>query len=91
MAKQDPLGALKHDPQAAALLGDRERLAALLQSEEARTLAQLFTQAGGSGLKAAAESAAAGDGAALGELLKQVRSDPRGAKAMEAMSKKTGK
>lgn len=88
MSKQDPLNALKRDPQAASLLGDKEALAALLQSDEAKTLAQLFQRMGGDGLKQAATSAAAGDGAALGELLEKVRSDPRGAKAMESMDRK---
>ena len=41
MSKQDPLKALKQDPQGAALLGDKQALAALLQSDEAKTLAQL--------------------------------------------------
>ena len=91
MAKQDPLDALKQDPKAAALLGDKEALAALLQSDEARTLARLFEQMGGDDLKQAASSAVAGDGAALGALLKKVQADPKGAKAMEAMNKKTGR
>ena len=88
MAKQDPMDALKRDPQAAGLLGDPKALAALLQSNEAKTLAQLLQSVGGDGLKEAATSAAAGDGAALGKLLEKVRSDPRGAKAMENMDKK---
>ncbi len=91
MAKQDPLDALKRDPQAAALLGDKEALAALLQSDEAKTLARLFEQMGGDNLQQAATSAVAGDGAALGALLRKVRSDPKGAKAMEAMDKKTSR
>ncbi len=91
MAKQDPLDALKRDPQAAALLGDKEALAALLQSDEAKTLARLFEQLGGDSLQQAASSAVAGDGAALGELMKKVRSDPKGARAMEAMDRKTGR
>lgn len=91
MAKQDPLGALKRDPQAAAVLGDKEALAALLQSDEARTLAQLFEQMGGDSLKQAAVSAAAGDGAALGALVKKVRADPKGVRAMEAIDRKTGR
>ena len=88
MAKQDPMDALKRDPQAASLLGDPKALAALLQSDEARTLAQLLQSMGGDGLKQAAASAAAGDSAALGKLLEKVRSDPRGARAMENMDKK---
>ena len=91
MAKQDPLDALKRDPQAASLLGDQKALAALLQSDEAKTLAQLLQSVGGDGLKQAATSAAAGDSAALGALLEKVRSDPRGAKAMERLDKKMGR
>lgn len=91
MAKQDPLNALKSDPQAAALLGDQKALRSVLQSDEAKTLAQLLQQLGGDSLKQAAQSAAAGDGAALGELLKRVQADPRGAKAMETMDKKMGR
>lgn len=91
MSKQDPLNALKQDPQAAALLGDKAALAALLQSDEAKTLAQLFQQMGGDGLKQAAQSAAAGDGAALGQLVKKLQSDPRGAQAMASMDKKLGR
>lgn len=91
MSKQDPLNALKQDPQAAALLGDKAALAALLQSDEAKTLAQLFQQMGGDGLKQAAQSAAAGDGAALGQLVKKLQVDPRGAQAMASMDKKLGR
>lgn len=91
MSKQDPLNALKQDPQAAALLGDKAALAALLQSDEAKTLAQLFQQMGGDGLKQAAQSAAAGDGAALGQLVKKLQADPRGAQAMASMDKKLGR
>ena len=88
MAKQDPLSALKQDPKAASLLGDQKALAALLQSDEAKTLAQLLQSVGGDGLKQAATAAAAGDSGALGKLLEKVRADPRGAKAMESMDKK---
>lgn len=91
MSKQDPLNALKQDPKGAALLGDKAALAALLQSDEAKTLAQLFQQMGGDGLKHAAQSAAAGDGAALSELVKKLQADPRGAQAMASMDKKLGR
>lgn len=91
MAKQDPLNALKQDPSASKLLGDKAALAALLQSEEAKTLAGLFQRMGGDGLKQAAQSAVAGDGTALSAILEKVQSDPQGAKAMEAMGRKTGK
>lgn len=91
MSKQDPLNALKQDPKGAALLRDKAALAALLQSDEAKTLAQLFQQMGGDGLQAAAQSAAAGDGAALSQLVKKLQADPRGAQAMASMDKKLGR
>ena len=91
MPKQDPMEALKKNPEAAQLLGDQAALAALLQSKEAQTLAQLLQQVGGDQLKQAAQAAAGGDGAALGALVDKVRANPEGAKAMEAMERKTGK
>lgn len=91
MSQQDPLHALKQDPNASKLLGDTAALTALLQSDEAKTLASLFQRMGGDSLKQAAKSAAAGDGAALSAIVEKVRSDPQGAKAMEAMDRKTGK
>ncbi len=91
MPKQDPVEALGRDPRGAALLGDRAALAALLQSEEARTLAQLLQQAGGDRLRQAAQDAAGGDGAALSAIIEKVRSDPRGARAMGAIDRKAGK
>lgn len=91
MPKQDPMDALKRDPKAAQLLGDQAALAALLQSEEAKTLAGLLQRMGGAGLQQAAQAATAGDASALNDILKKVQADPRGAKAMEAIGKKTGK
>ena len=91
MPKQDPMDALKRDPKAAQLLGDQSALRALLQSQEAQTLAGLLQQMGGAGLQQAAQSAAAGDASALNDILKKVQADPQGAKAMETISKKTGK
>lgn len=91
MPKQDPMEALKKDPAAAALLGDPAALTALLQSEEAKALAQMFQRVGGAQLQQAAQAAAGGDGAALGAIVDKVRADPAGAKAMEAMGRKTGK
>lgn len=91
MPKHDPMEALKKDPTAAALLGDQAALAALLQSDEAKALAQMFQRMGGDQLQQAAQAAVQGDGAALGAIVGKVRADPAGAKAMEAMSRKTGK
>lgn len=91
MSKQDAMETLRKDPQAAALLGDQAALAALLQSQEARALADLFQRVGGDQLRQAAQAAAGGDGAALGAIVDKVRADPAGARAMEAISRKTGK
>lgn len=91
MPKQDPMDALKRDPKAAQLLGDQAALAALLQSKEARTLASLLQQMGGAGLQQAAQAATTGDPSALNDILKKVQADPQGARAMESISKKTGK
>ena len=88
MPKQDPMEALKKNPEAAALLADQAALSALLQSKEAQQLAQLFQQVGGDQLKQAAQAAAGGDGAALGAIVDKVRANPQGAKAIEAMEKK---
>lgn len=89
--KQDPLSALKAEPKAAKLLGDENALKALLQSQEAQTLAGMFQKLGGDGLRQAAQSAAAGDPAALQSILEQVMKDPAGAKAVENISKKAPK
>lgn len=85
MAKQDPLDALKQDPQAAALLSDPKALSALLSSKEAQTVATLLQKLGGGGLKQAAQAATAGDPAALGKLLDQVAADPEGKAAISAL------
>ena len=87
--KHDPLSSLKADPKAAALLGDEGALKALLQCQEAQTLAGMLQRLGGAGLEQAAQSAAAGDPAALQSILGKVMDDPAGAKAMEQLRKKT--
>lgn len=91
MDMQDPMRTLKRDPKAAALLEDQAALAALLQSEEAKTLAGLLQSVGGAGLQQAAQAAARGDSSALSAIVDKVRADPKGARAMAAMDKKTGK
>ena len=91
MPKHDPMEALTQDPKAAALLGDQAALTALLKSKEAQTLAQLLQSMGGDQLKQAAQAAAGGDPTALGALVDKVRANPEGARAMEAMERKTGK
>ena len=88
MPKQDPMEALKKNPEAAQFLADQAALAALLQSKEAQTLAQLLQSMGGDQLKQAAQAAVGGDPSALGAIVDKVRSDPEGAKAMAAMDQK---
>lgn len=88
MTKQDPLDALKQDPQAAALLSDPKALSALLGSKEAQTVASLLQKLGGSELQEAAQKATAGDPQALGQLLSQVAQDPAGKAAISALEKR---
>ncbi len=82
---------LKKDPKAAQLLGDPAALQSLLSSPETQKLVSLLNQAGGSGLKTAAQAAAKGKPDALMGILNQVMGSPEGAKAAEAFQKKTQK
>lgn len=88
MPKQDPLGALKHDPQAAALLSDPKALSALLGSREAQTMAALLQQAGSDRLQAAAQAAVSGSPEALNAILTSVSQSAEGKAAMEALEKR---
>lgn len=90
MPQSDPtLDALKKDPQAAKLLSDPAGLKALLSSPETQTLMSLLSKQGGDGLKAAAQAAAKGKPEELMGLLNQVMRDPKGAKAVEEIQKKS--
>lgn len=90
--KSDPtLDALKKDPQAAQILGDPASLKSLLSSPETQKLVSLLNQAGGDGLKAAAQAAAKGKPDALMGILNQVMGSPEGAKAAQDFQKKTQK
>lgn len=86
---REPLGELGRDPKAAALLGDKKALGAILGSKEAQTLAGMFRKMEGRDLQAAARSAAAGDGKQLQAILAQVMADPAGARALEELRKKS--
>lgn len=87
MPKHDPLGALKQDPQAAALLSDPKALSALLSSKEAQTIAALLQKAGTSQLQAAAQAAVSGSPEALNHILKDVSKSADGKAAIEALEK----
>lgn len=56
MNKNDVLGALGADPQAAVLLNDREKLKKLLGSNETKKILQMLNSDGGQGLKKAIEA-----------------------------------
>lgn len=88
MPKQDPFGALKQDPQAAALLSDPKALSALLRSKEAQAMASLLQKAGDSQLQAAAQAAVSGSPEALNKILAQVSKSAEGKAAMEALEKR---
>ena len=88
MPTHDPLDALKRDPKAAALLSDPNALAALLRSPEAKAMANLLQKAGKGKLQAAAQSAASGDGAALGQILEQISQSSEGKAAMDALERR---
>lgn len=77
----------RENPQAKALLSDKEKLEKLLKSEEAKTLAALFQKMDGEGLKRAAQRAMEGDGGELEKIVSQVKSDEKGAKAIEKLGK----
>lgn len=61
MNKTDMLGALGTDPQAAALLNDREKLKKLLGSNETKKILQMLNSDGGQGLKNAIEALGKGN------------------------------
>lgn len=88
MPKQDQFGALKHDPQAAALLSNPKALSALLGSQEAKTMVSLLKRAGDSQLQAAAQAAVSGSPEALGKILEQVSKSAEGKAAMDALEKR---
>lgn len=88
MPKQDPLDALKQDPQAAALLSDPKALSALLGSKEAKTIANLLQKAGKAQLQEAAQAAVSGQPEALSQILENVSKSSDGKAAMEALKKR---
>lgn len=85
MPTQDPLNALKQNPQAAALLSDSKALSALLQSKEAKTVATMLQQVEASQLQAAAQAAASGSPEALSHILERISKSADGKAAMEAL------
>lgn len=61
MNKNDAFGILGSDPQASALLNDKEKLAKLLGSSETRKVLQMLNSDGGQGLKNAIDALGRGD------------------------------
>lgn len=88
MGKQDPLNALKQDPQAASLLSDPSALSTLLGSKEAKTMAHLLQTLGGDHLQQAAQAAVSGSPEALRDILSKVAENKEGKAAMEALEKR---
>ncbi len=70
--------ALRSD-EAAALLGDKEKLKALLQSPETKRLMELLRSQNGDKLKDAAQQARQGDAASLTALMPQLMDTGEGA------------
>ena len=87
MAKpQSNLDELMKDPKAAGLLKNKALLSSILKSPDTKRLMDLLNQNAGGNLKAAAESAAKGDTAALTGILNQVMHSKEGAQVVERRS-----
>lgn len=61
MNKNDVMDALRAEPQAAALLNDKEKLKEILASSETRQVLQMLNSDGGQSLKNAIEAIGKGD------------------------------
>lgn len=75
------------------LLGDKKALAKIMNSQDARALANLLTRnRDAASLRQAAEQAANGDTASLNALLRSVTNSPEGAKLLKRLNETvTGK
>ena len=89
-SKPDLKGVLG-SPQAAELLKNRQGLENLMKSGEAQRLMELLNRNAGGGLKDAAQSAMEGDATRLMSLVEGLKKDPKSAKLVAELSKKTGK
>ncbi len=78
--------ALRSD-EAAALLGDREKLKALLQSPETRRLMELLRSQNGDELKDAAQQARQGDAAGLTAMMQKLMDTGEGAALVNQIEK----
>lgn len=86
MAKaNDPLEALRENPNAAALLSRPELLSSLLQSPETQNLIRLLERQSGDALRKAAGEAARGDPTALKGVVDQLMGSKDGAQAIQAL------
>lgn len=74
--------------QAAHLLGNKQAVESIVNSQEARQLMELLNRNSGAGLKDAAQSAMRGDTAQLNRLVENLMRDPQSAKLMEELNKK---
>ena len=90
MANQanDPLEALRRNPEAAAFLGTPAALAALLRSPETQKLVRLLEETGGNQLQQAAGQAVRGDTTALKRVVDRLMDSKDGAQAVEALQRR---
>ena len=90
MANQanDPLEALRRNPEAAAFLGNPAALAALLRSPETQKLVRLLEETGGNQLQQAAGQAVLGDTTALKRVVDRLMDSKDGAQAVEALQRR---
>lgn len=72
----------------AQLLQDKQTVATIMQSQEAKQLMDLLNQNSGQSLKDAAQSALKGDTARLTRLVDNLMQNPQSAKLMEELQKK---
>ncbi len=90
MANQanDPLEALRRNPEAASFLGNPAALAALLRSPETQKLVRLLEETGGNQLQQAAGQAVRGDTTALKRVVDRLMDSKDGAQAVEALQRR---
>lgn len=78
-----------HTPEAEALLKDKARLKALIQSPETKKLMSLLSQQNGDSLKEAAGQAKQGDLSGISAMLQQLMKTSEGAEAVENVMKRS--
>lgn len=90
-SKQKPLDAVMGSPEAAALLKNKDALAGVLNSPDAKKLVEMLNQSSSGGLKGAADAAMKGDTSALMGLMQQIMSSKEGAGLVDRIQKSVHK